>query len=342
VSVSDRKKDHVDLTASGSADYEKKSGFERYDFVHNALPELGPDDIDTSVSILGRTFSAPLFISSMTGGYAGATAVNRSIARFCERHSLPFGVGSMRAMIENESLSDTFTVVRDEAPTSFIAANIGGAQLIGGLSDMHLNLIINTIKADAVIVHLNPLQELMQPEGDRSFRGVKEGITQLVESSSVPVIVKETGAGISGAVARILYHECGVRCIDVAGAGGTSWSKVENLRKSDAGRDAILFDNWGIPTADCLIDLKTQHLPDLEIIASGGIKDVHDVVKSLCMGAQTAAMAGTIIRILIEIGDDGLEGWYQSFVQHLRYSMCLLGAASVSDLGMQNLRRSGS
>lgn len=340
MSVSDRKKDHVDLTASGKADYEKKSGFERYDFVHNALPELDPNEIDISTSILGRTFSAPLFISSMTGGYAGATAVNRSIARFCERHSLPFGVGSMRAMLENKSLAETFSVVRDEAPTSFIAANIGGAQLIGGLSDTHLNLIVDTIQADAIIVHLNPLQELMQPEGDRNFRGVKEGIKHLVETANVPVIVKETGAGISGAVARILYHECGVRCIDVAGAGGTSWSKVENLRKTDAGNDALLFDNWGIPTADCLIDLKTQHLPDLEIIASGGIKNVHDAVKSLCMGAKTAAMAGTIIQLLSNRGEAGLEEWYNEFTQHLRYSMCLLGAEKVADLGMHNLRRS--
>jgi isopentenyl-diphosphate delta-isomerase len=340
VSVSDRKKHHVDLTASGSADYEKNSGFERYDFVHNALPELAPNEIDTSVTILGRAFSAPLFISSMTGGYAGATAVNRSIARFCERHTLPFGVGSMRAMLENEALTDTFSVVRNEAPTSFIAANIGGAQLIGGLSDTHLNLIINTIRADAIIVHLNPLQELMQPEGDRSFRGVREGIKHLVETAKVPVIVKETGAGISGAVARVLYHECGIRCIDVAGAGGTSWSKVENLRKDGAEHDALLFDNWGIPTADCLIDLKTQHLPNLEIIASGGIKNVHDVVKSLCMGAKTTAMAGTIIRLLSKKGEDGLEEWYQIFKLHLRYSMCLLGAGSISDLGMHNLRRS--
>lgn len=339
VASSDRKKAHVDLTASGSADYIKTSGFERYDFVHNALPEISPSDVDLTSSLLGRQFSSPLFVSSMTGGYAGGAAVNESLARFCAKYSLPMGVGSMRAMLEDPTLVETFSIVRDVAPDIFIAANIGGAQLRGNIDHVLISKLVDPIKADAIIVHLNVLQELMQPEGDRHFGGIRDGIAQLVEYSPVPVIVKETGAGISGSVARVLYHECGVHVVDVAGSGGVSWSKVENLRRDDSASDAELFNEWGLPTTHCLIDIKTQHLPELEIIGSGGIKSAHDIVKSLCMGAQMAGMAGEIIKVLIRDGEKGLYDWYEQLERHLRFTMCLLGAGSLRDLGMQLLRR---
>lgn len=339
VATSDRKKAHVDLTASGQADFVKTGGFEKYDFVHNALPEVSPSEVNINASLLGRAFGSPLFISSMTGGYNGGKAVNESLARFCAKHDLPMGVGSMRAMIEDPSLIETFSVVRDVAPDIFIAANIGGAQLRHGVDQSLVSQLIDPIKADAIIVHLNVLQELMQPEGDRHFSGIKDGISELVKSSPVPVIVKETGAGISGAVARVLYHECGVRVVDVAGSGGVSWSKVENLRRIDADTDAYLFDEWGMPTSHCLIDIKTQHLPGLEIIGSGGVRSAHDIIKCLCMGSSMAAMAGEIIKILIHDGEDGLNRWYDQLERHLRYTMCLLGVKSTQDLGMHLLRR---
>ena len=339
MATSDRKKAHVDITASGQANYTKSNGFDSYDFVHCAMPECSPSQVDATSTFLGRTFGSPLFISSMTGGYAQGKSVNEIIARFCQTHRLPMGVGSMRTMLENPSLAETFSIVRDVAPDAFIAANIGGVQLRNGVTEGLIRKLIEPIAADAIIVHLNVLQELMQPEGDVDFVGIKEGIRSMVELSPVPVIVKETGAGISGAVARSLYRDCGVRAVDVAGAGGVSWAKVENVRREDSRSDAVLFDDWGLPTAYCLMDVKSQHLPGLELIGSGGIRTVHDLVKCLCMGASMAAMAGEIIKIVVNEGEEALHAWYEGFLRHLRYTMCLLGAGSTKDVGMHLLRR---
>ncbi|MDZ7693426.1 MAG: alpha-hydroxy-acid oxidizing protein [Balneolaceae bacterium] len=176
MTIQERKKDHMDLTVSGEMAYDRSAGYEQFDFKHNALPEVNFDEVSTEASLLGRTFDFPLFISSMTGGYTEGGAVNATIAEFCEANNLPFGVGSQRAMLENPKEIESFSIVRDKAPSAFIASNIGGAQLIGGLSSTNLDLLIDSIKADAVIVHLNPLQELMQPEGDRNFKGIEEGI----------------------------------------------------------------------------------------------------------------------------------------------------------------------
>jgi len=331
----------MNISASGEAQYDISGGFDRYRFNHVALPECNLDDIDLDTVFLGRAFSAPLFVSSMTGGYTQGESINAMIARFCERNKLPFGVGSMRAMLEDEQWIPSFTIARKNAPTSFIAANIGGVQLRDGLHPSFVKKMIDVIDANAIIVHLNPLQELMQPEGDRHFKGIKDAISALVETAPIPVIVKETGAGISGTVARELYHHCGVRVIDVAGAGGTSWAKVENLRRKDKERhsDAHLFDNWGIPTVDCLTDIKAQHLSDLELISSGGVKNAHDVLKSICMGATIGAMAAVVIKELLENGEEGLQRWFDELIRHLKTTMCLLGITSTKECGMHLLSR---
>lgn len=339
MAISDRKKAHVELTASGKADYNKTTGFEKYDFVHCALPEVSPSEVDLSSTFLGRTFTSPLFVSSMTGGYAEGTAVNEILARFCQTHNIPMGVGSMRAMLDDPTLTSTFSIVRDVAPNAYIAANIGGAQLRTGVDLKFVTGLVEPIRADAIIVHLNVLQELMQPEGDKNFGGIKHGIASLVDLSPVPVIVKETGAGISGSVARTLYNDCGIRAIDVAGAGGVSWSKVENLRRMDLGNESDLFDEWGLTTTYCLIDIKTQQLPGLEIIGSGGIRTAHDIVKCLCMGATMAAIAGEIIKIVVNHGEEELHVWYNQCIQSMKYTMCMLGVRNTSELGMQLLRR---
>ncbi|HKK44573.1 MAG TPA: hypothetical protein VJ964_03570, partial [Balneolaceae bacterium] len=204
--IKERKKDHVQLATSGEVDYSFTTGFDQFQFVHNALPEVNVENVSTEAKFLGRTFSFPLFISSMTGGYVDAGSVNAIIAEFCEAYDLPFGVGSQRVMLEDPGAIQTFSVAREKAPSAFIAANIGGAQLVGGLSAKALTLLLDTIDADAIIVHLNPLQELMQPEGDRKFEGIEMGIRQLCSDSKVPVIVKETGAGISASVAKRLLE----------------------------------------------------------------------------------------------------------------------------------------
>lgn len=338
MSIKQRKKDHVDLTVEGDVNYSQSTGFEDYRFVHNALPEVDLGAVSTECSLLGRSFAFPLFISSMTGGYADAGAVNAIIAEFCEAENLPFGVGSQRVMLEQPEETESFAVVRKKAPSAFIAANIGGAQLIGGLAKEKATILIESIQADAVIVHLNPLQELMQPEGDRNFGGIEEGIAQLTSHSPVPVIVKETGAGISGSVAKRLLNT-GVSIIDIAGAGGTSWAKVENKRKPHPETDSA-FDDWGMPTVQCLneiVPLKAEY--DFEIIASGGIRSSSDIVKALCLGGDFTASAQPVIKAVVENGREGLDELYQKWRKQARFILVLLGAQSLDQLNVRQLRR---
>ena len=336
MSIKQRKKDHVDLTTSGRVDYQQTTGFERYRFVHNALPEVNVEDVSTEATLLGRSFAFPLFISSMTGGYTDAGAVNAIIAEFCEKYDLPFGVGSQRVLFDHPKARSTFAVVRERAPGAFIAANIGGAQLIGGLSREKIGILVDSIDADAIIVHLNPLQELIQPEGDRAFKGIRQGITQLVADCGVPVIVKETGAGISGDVAESLL-EAGVDVIDVAGAGGTSWAKVENERESNR-KPQHLFNDWGIPTAECLLEVaKLKKRYDFNLIASGGIRSSHDIAKSLCLGARFAAAAQPVIRAVVNGGMEELESLYCNWQYQLRMILTLLGCKHLNELESSHL-----
>ncbi len=339
MSIKNRKKDHVELTVSDQTQYDRITGLDSYHFLHNALPEVNYDTISTDVIFLDRSFSFPLFISSMTGGYAGAKAVNASIAEFCQQRNIPFGVGSQRAMLEDEDEVASFKVARTKAPDAFIAANIGGAQLIGGLESDKLNLLIESIEADAIIVHLNPLQELMQPEGDRDFRGIRDGIGSLVEQTNLPVMVKETGAGISGDVARQLL-DLGVKVIDVAGAGGTSWSKVENQRQTNENPQTS-FDNWGLATAFCLEDVAAlKWEKHFEIIASGGIRSSADIVKSMCLGASIAAMAQPVIKNIHHSGLDGLNRWMDNLEKDLKTILCLLGCENLQQLSPSHLFKS--
>ena len=337
MSIKDRKKDHVDLTTSGEVDYQIPAGFEQYYFAHNALPEMNVDEVSTEVSLLNRTFSFPLFISSMTGGYTDAGAVNAIIAEFCEEHNLPFGVGSQRVMLEDPETTSSFSIVREKAPNAFIASNIGGAQLVGGLSKEKLHLLIDSIEADAVIVHLNPLQELMQPEGDRNFVGIEKGIAQLCRDTALPIIVKETGAGISAEVGKRLL-DAGVDVIDVAGAGGTSWAKVENERASNKNPDNN-FNDWGIPTLECVMQLSDfKEDQNFELIASGGIRSSQDIAKSFCLGADFAASAQPVIKAVVENGYDGLEQLYQKWYNQLVTILTLLGCKTPSELAPKHLK----
>ncbi len=335
--ISKRKSDHVELSVSGSVNYQKTTGFERYDFVHNALPEVDFQSVSTSSTLLGREFSFPLFISSMTGGYAQAGAVNAIIAEFCEHRNIPFGVGSQRIILEDPTSAKTFSVVREKAPNAFIASNIGGCQLVGGISKNNLNIITESIRANAVIVHLNVLQELMQPEGDRVFKGILRGIEKLVHDTDLPVFVKETGAGITWAVAEKLI-DCGVRVIDVAGAGGTSWSRVENARDQKSDKKA-LFNEWGNPTVDCLLDFSQKNMGNVALMASGGIRTSFDIIKSLCLGADFTASAQPVIKAVVEEGLEGLERLFDEWEYQFKVTMCLLGITSIKELNMSHLRK---
>ncbi|WP_245550370.1 type 2 isopentenyl-diphosphate Delta-isomerase [Gracilimonas tropica] len=338
--IRNRKKDHVELTVTEGTQYQHQAGFEEYKFIHNALPEVNFDEVSTKAELLGHTFDFPLFISSMTGGYAEAGPVNAIIAEFCQQHNIPFGVGSQRAMLEKPELTDTFSIVRKKAPDAFICANIGGAQLIGGLPKERLKRLTDSIDANAVIVHLNPLQELMQPEGDRNFKGILEGIEKLVQDSKIPVIVKETGAGITEHTARRLLN-AGVDVIDVAGSGGTSWAKVENFRTSNT-KANHQFNEWGTPTVDCILELSTLEWErSFEIIASGGIRSAFDIAKSLCLGAHFTATAQPIIRAVVNEGLDGLTTLFTEWQKDLKTIMTLLGCTHISLLNKTHLKKAG-
>lgn len=336
--IQDRKKDHIDLTTGDDTQYRHSSGFDRYRLAHNALPEVNSNEVTTEAILCDRTFSMPLFISSMTGGYAEAGPVNRIIARVCQDLDLPFGVGSQRAMLEDESLEPTFTVVREEAPDAFIAANIGGAQLIGGLSEVKVRRLTESIAANMVIVHLNPLQELMQPEGDRDFKGILSGIEELVRVVNIPVAVKETGAGINAHSARRLLN-AGVTVIDVAGSGGTSWSRVENERSSNP--DAMhLFDEWGIPTVDCLTEVaQLKWERSFELISSGGIRSSLDLVKSLCLGADFGATAQPVIKAIKHGGAEALYELLERWKREVHIALTLLGCSSPADLSVSHITK---
>jgi len=338
MSIKSRKKDHVDLCLNEDVTYSEGTGLDRYSFVHNALPEVSVDEISLEATLLGRTFSFPLFISSMTGGYSEAGSINSMIAEFCEENNLPFGVGSQRALFDHPEEKESFSIVRKKAPTAFIAANVGGAQLIDGLDEENIDLMVNSIKADAIIVHLNPLQELVQPEGDRNFAGVEAGIRKLVVDTDLPVIVKETGAGISGEVARRLLA-AGVQVIDVSGSGGTSWAKVENLRTEKRNRMEG-FENWGIPTADCIeqvVPLKDEFR--FECIASGGIAGAFDMVKCMALGADFTAMARPVIEQLDRGGISALQKEYELWRHQAKTICALIGVKSITQCTENHLTK---
>lgn len=328
MSIQNRKKDHLKYTISGQSAYNHSSGFEQYRIRHNPLPELNFAEISTETHLFGREFAAPIFISSMTGGYAEAGKLNKIIAGVCEDLNLPFGVGSQRIMLENPEIISSFSVVREEAPNAFIASNIGGAQLIGGLLKKSIQMITQSICANAIIVHLNPLQEMIQPEGDKNFRGILDGIKQLLNDTDLPVIVKETGAGIDGSVARLLY-DIGIRYIDVAGSGGTSWSKVENYRIED-GKKMDSFNEWGIPTCICLKEIEALHLSDLKVIASGGIRSSLDIFKSLCLGASFSAIGQPVIQVIHQNGREGLRDFLEQHIKELKTAMLLAGISKTN------------
>jgi len=329
-----RKQDHVELTADGASDHTKTTGFERFDLWHEALPELDYADTDPQATLLGRRFHLPVFISSMTGGYEGATEVNRILAGIAQTRNLPMGVGSQRAMLLDPALEPTFRVVREEAPTAFIAANIGGAQLVRGWTSDHARRIVDAIRADAVIVHLNPAQELVQPEGDRCFRGVLTGIESLAASCGLPVIVKETGAGFTRSTAQRL-KDVGVSVLDVAGAGGTSWTRVEARRRSD--NDHTL-DEWGIPTAVSLSQVAPLKTDAFRIIASGGIRTETDIAKAMCLGADMVAMAQPVMTHLHAGGADAVHRWLDALERRLRNLLLLTGCRFPKEWGPSHLR----
>lgn len=328
--LSTRKPDHVRICVEEEVECaESGTLLDNVRFLHEALPELAADEVALKTSFLGREVHLPLMITGMTGGHPAADRINRDLAEAAQRHGLCMGVGSQRPMLSGASAATSYRV-RDVAPDVFLAANIGGVQLESWGSGAVVEAA-HRIQADAVCVHLNPAQELVQDKGDRDFRGCLEAITELVDHSPLPVIVKETGCGLSPRAARRLAL-AGVACLDVSGAGGTSWTRVEKHRGSSPQRalGAILAD-WGIPTA-ATIGFATGRGP--AVIASGGVRDGRDLAAALALGADIGGMALPFLRAQQSGGPPALDQLVRTVSESLR-AVCLL----TESRGVADLRR---
>ena len=323
-----RKRDHLEPFREGGVSARRATTwFECLSFVHCALPELDIDELDLSTSFADHRFRAPLFITGMTGGTPEAGRINRSLAKAAERMGIGFGLGSQRAMLESPELADSYRV-RDVAPTVFLAGNLGGAQ-VAETAVEKIQGLLDDVSADALCVHLNPAQELMQPEGDRRFRGVLRAIGALAGALDRPVIVKEVGAGISREVGLRL-RDVGISHIDLAGSGGTSWVGVE-LKRRGAEEDPNLaaFWDWGVPTAAAVADLADC---GLQLIASGGIRTGLDVARALALGATLAGVASPVIQAYFREGETACQRALESIIDGLRTAMLLTGSRTLDEL----------
>ncbi len=328
--TSSRKADHIRINLEEDVRSGLTTGLERYQFVHQALPELDLKAVDTQSAWFGKTLRLPLLISSMTGGTDAARALNRTLAAAAQSAGIAMGLGSQRAAIEDPSLAATFQV-RDVAPDILLFANLGAVQFNYGYGVDQCRRAVDMIQADALILHLNGLQEAVQPEGDSNFSGLLAKIEAVCRALPVPVIGKEVGWGMSEQAARQLAS-AGVAAIDVAGAGGTSWSQVEmhRARSETQKRVAAAFLGWGIPTADAIQNVRSA-APHLPVIASGGLRDGIDVAKCLALGAGLAGLASPFLKAAA-VSLDAAQEAIAEIGRELRIAMFAAGAGSLARL----------
>jgi isopentenyl-diphosphate delta-isomerase len=325
-----RKADHIRINLEEDVQSDLSNGLEYYHFLHQALPEIDLDRVDAGTRLFGKALRFPLLISSMTGGTEEAGRINQVLAQAAQEKGIALGLGSQRAAIEDVTLEKTFKV-RKVAPDILLFANLGAIQLNYAYSVEHCKRAIDMAEADALILHLNSLQEALQPEGDTHFAGLIRKIEQVCHTLTVPVVVKEVGWGISAKDATRLV-EAGVSAIDVAGAGGTSWSQVEMYRSQDPHMRKIAADfrGWGIPTAEALVQVK-KVAPELPIFASGGLRNGIEVAKCICLGAALAGVAGPFLKAAVQ-SEESVAQLVDEFQTELRICMFSAGAATIGDL----------
>lgn len=317
-----RKNDHIRICLENDVEYKKTNGFEKFEFEHNALPELDFEKIDTSTEFLGKKFRAPILIEAITGGTPESEKINKNLAKAAQELGIGMGVGSQRAALEHPEVEYTYKV-RDVAPDIFLLGNIGSVQL--SQHRENIGKLMEMIDADAMAIHLNTAQEMAQKEGSRNFENLLEEIKNVAELD-IPVVVKEVGCGISGSVARKLAS-AGVSAIDVAGAGGTSWIKVDYYRGE---RGVENFFEWGIPTAECLYQCKNENI-DIPVIASGGIRNGLEIAKALAMGASLAGMALPLLKPATE-SSGAVKETLDEIIRELKLAMLLVGAKNIEEL----------
>src|SRR5690554_6629231 len=326
--ISQRKLDHIDLCAQENVEYRGKSTLlEEVDFLHDSLPELALDAIDLSSEVMGKRLRAPLLITGMTGGAERAREINQTLAGVAQQLGIAFGVGSQRAMMRHADLADTYQV-REVAPDILLFGNIGAVQ-VAESSTAEMQDLVGQIGADALCVHLNPGQELIQPEGDRDFRGCIDAIARLVEELSVPVIAKETGCGLSPRTLDRL-QKLGVSWVDTSGAGGTTWIGVEAMRApADQHSLGELYWDWGVPTAASIMYAKRR---GMGVIGSGGLRTSYDAARAFALGADVAGMALPWLRACYNVGAPGAQKFGTRCITALRTAMALTGSSNIHEL----------
>jgi isopentenyl-diphosphate delta-isomerase len=334
-----RKAEHLRIAAEEDVETRQAAGWGDVHLVHDALPVADAARIDLSTRLLGHALALPLLIAGMTGGHSGAERVNAALADAAARHGLGIGVGSQRAALRDPSLRRTYAVVRERAPNAFVVANVGVSQLVaqddgGPLGSADIRALVEMVGANAIALHLNYLEESVQPEGQTRAAGVEAAIRRLVRQSTVPVIAKETGAGINGAVAKRL-KVLGVKAIDVGGVGGTSFAAIEALRAQDRGdvgraRLGQVFRDWGVPSAVAVAGCVRSGLP---VIATGGVRSGLDAAKALALGATVVGVGRPLLQAALD-GAEAIDAWIAQFTLELRTAVFLSGVTRARDLAI--------
>jgi isopentenyl-diphosphate delta-isomerase len=329
--ISKRKKEHLQIVHNQEVNYrEQTTGFENFHFVHNALPEIDLDEIATQTEFLGYKLAMPLMISSMSGGEKEGEKLNRDLAKAANQHKIPLALGSIRPALENRAALPSYLVARQYAPDIPLIANIGATQLVKDLNSQKLLELLREIQVDALSIHLNSLQEALQPEGQPHFKGVSQAIERLKDTLPLPIIVKEVGFGLSLDVIKHLV-KIGVQWVDIAGAGGTSWSRIEHQRTKTKIRQEVAtqFFECGIPTTTAIQN--AVKLKRLHVIASGGIDNGLKFAKAIALGAELAGAATTFLIIRQKEGLEGLARIIQVYGETLRISMFCTGCKNLAE-----------